>query len=143
MPDLIDPTAQRIETLAEVLHASLYAGAEHAEPWGALAEDERDEFRAMAVAGLDAVGTLAGPAVAAGRSLIERKVWAATLAGFAMAVLPIAYDAAATYVAGWHEAPPWITPLLVVAGTFVAGYRARHTERPDLGRVAPVQVGQL
>jgi hypothetical protein len=136
MPDLTDPTAQRIETLAEVLHASLYAGAEHAEPWGALAEDDRDEFRAMAVAGLDAVGTLAAPAVTAVGSVIETKVWAATLAGFAMAVLPIAYDAAATYVAGWSSAPPWITPLLVVAGTFVAGYRARHTERPDLGRVA-------
>jgi hypothetical protein len=136
MPDLTDPTAQRIETLAEVLHASLYAGAEHAEPWGALAEDDRDEFRAMAVAGLDAVGTLAAPAVTAVGSVIETKVWAATLAGFAMAVLPIAYDAAAIYVAGWSSAPPWITPLLVVAGTFVAGYRARHTERPDLGRVA-------
>jgi hypothetical protein len=63
-------------------------------------------------------------------------VWAASLAALGMAVLPIAYDAAAIYVAGWSSAPPWITPLLVVAGTFVAGYRARHTERPDLGRVS-------
>jgi hypothetical protein len=136
MPDLTAPTAQRIETLAEVMHAALYSGAEHAEPWAAADEDEREEFRVMARAAEDLGLTVAAPAVRAAGSVIETKVWAASLAGFAMAVLPIAYDVAATYVAGWSSAPPWITPLLVVAGTFVAGYRARHTERPDLGRVA-------
>lgn len=76
-----------------------------------------------------------------GKTLIETKVKASTAATFGASVAIAVLNQAVADDSLMGSVPSWAqTGLLVVVPslvTFLSGWKARHTHRPDLSNVAP------
>ena len=124
----VDPPSPAAVAAARAIHARMCPG----EDWiKDNSDEERAEYLAVAAAVLESQA-LPGA--------VERKVIWGSLAALGTTLAVAGLEWAQVNLAGLAGVPSWAPVVVGIVAppliAFLAGYRAPHTERPDLGGVA-------